>query len=610
MFKRFFFGFLCGLLCSLGVVSAQWFGLLSLDQVFQRGSGATTVASDRGEGVAEDSPHHPANVAEVVRLLEESREPDATLVDGSNLPHTVAESESPTAGDPFAPLPVCEDEPFVTADSVAAGAEDPEGDVAEGESEAEASQDEGKTSGNAASNVATSADPLLPKPSDDQEYYELYRLLVDTLDQVERNYVNEVDRRELFEAAIEGALRKLDPYSSYVAPSEMRQFKTSVENEFAGVGIQIAKEGETIRVLSPLVGTPAYKAGIVAGDRIIAIDETPTKDLSIDDAIRLTTGPPDTKVTLTVLHERESEPVDIEITRQVIQVETVMGDHRGGDDQWVFMLDRERKIGYVRLTAFSRNTAPELRDALEKLQKEKMRGLILDLRFNPGGLLTSAIKVSDMFVSSGLIVSTEGRNSPKRAWVAGEPQTFKGFPMVVLVNRFSASAAEIVAACLQDHDRAVIIGERTWGKGSVQNVIELEGGGSVLKLTTASYQRPNGHNIHRFPDMEEEDEWGVTPNEGYRVRLSGDEMFRLMQNQRDRDIVRPHETSTGESSSQPSAARPIRNLFRPGSSSRPATQPEPEETLPAREDRQLDLAIECVKKLIAEEEEAKKAKAE
>ena len=164
----------------------------------------------------------------------------------------------------------------------------------------------------------------------------------------------------------------------------------------------------------------------------------------------------------------------IEITRESIHVETVLGDHRNPDDTWGFMLDRERRIAYVCVTAFSRDTAGELRRALTGLQKEKIRGLILDLRFNPGGLLDSAVEVSRLFVSQGRIVSTSGRNSPERVWEARKEGAFEGFPMVVLVNRYSASASEIVAACLQDHKRAVIVGERTWGKGSVQNVIELE----------------------------------------------------------------------------------------------------------------------------------------
>jgi len=172
------------------------------------------------------------------------------------------------------------------------------------------------------------------------------------------------------------------------------------------------------------------------------------------------------------------------------------------------------------------------------LADQQLRGLILDLRFNPGGLLSSAIEVSDLFIAKGRIVSTEGRNVEPRVWDAQEKGTFEGFPMALLVNRFSASASEIVAACLQDHNRAVIIGERTWGKGSVQNIIELEGGASALKLTTAGYHRPNGKNIHKFPGAKDGDDWGVIPNAGFEIKLSNRDVAQLIAQWRQKDIVR------------------------------------------------------------------------
>ena len=292
-------------------------------------------------------------------------------------------------------------------------------------------------------------------------------------------------------------------------------------------------------MLSPLVGTPAYRAGILAGDRIVEIDGKPTEDVPMDEIIRRLKGPVGSKVVLTVIHPGKHGRETISITRAQVHVETVLGDRRKSDDSWDFMLDRDRRIGYIRITAFSRDTAGELRSALESLEKEKLAGLIVDLRFNPGGLLSSAIEVSDMFVAEGRIVSTEGRNAPERQWDAHKEGTFQGFPMVVLVNRFSASASEIVAACLQDHKRAKIMGERTWGKGSVQNVVSMEHGHSALKLTTSSYHRPSGKNIHRFPDATEADEWGVTPDEGYKLDLDPVEMVALVSQRRRRDIVEP-----------------------------------------------------------------------
>ncbi|MFZ5832890.1 MAG: S41 family peptidase [Planctomycetota bacterium] len=388
-------------------------------------------------------------------------------------------------------------------------------------------------------------------PSDD--YYELYKVLVDTVDQVERNYVKEVDRRQLIEAAIEGVLSKLDPYSAYVPPEEFDRFRSGVESEFGGIGIQVSVDAGQLKIVSPLVGTPGYRAGLLAGDRIVEIDGEDMDGVTIDAAVRRLKGPEGTKVTLTVVHPGRTSPEKITVTRERIHVETVLGDRRKADDLWDFMLDPQSKIGYLRVSAFSRETPAEMRHALEELRKHEMKALILDLRSNPGGLLSAAIDVCDLFVASGRIVSTEGRNAPERVWNAHRAGTFEGFPMVVLVNRFSASASEIVAACLQDHDRAVVMGERTWGKGSVQNVIELEDGRSALKLTTAAYRRPNGKNIHRFEDAKETDEWGVHPTPGYELKLTDEEMIALVENRRERDIVRPRDEAPGAARSSTEA---------------------------------------------------------
>ncbi len=385
---------------------------------------------------------------------------------------------------------------------------------------------------------------LAPDPNDD--YYELYKVLVDTVDQVERNYVKKVDRRELIEAAIEGVLSKLDPYSSYINPDELDGFRTTVESEFGGIGIQISVQSGFLEIISPLVGTPGYKAGLLSGDRIVDVDGVPTKGIRLDEAVKRLKGKEGTEVTLTVIHRGSPKKHKITVTREVVHVETVLGDTRKEDDSWDFIYDEEKKIGYVRLTAFSRDTADELRKAMENVAKQKMQGLIVDLRFNPGGLLASAIKVSDLFIDKGRIVSTSGRNSNERTWDAKNDGTFTGFPMAVMVNRYSASASEIVSACLQDHKRAVIVGERTWGKGSVQNVIELEGGRSVLKLTTASYRRPSGKNIHRFNGSEDKDEWGVMPSEEFSLKLGDDEMSELILARRQRDILRADHSKPDE----------------------------------------------------------------
>jgi carboxyl-terminal processing protease len=373
------------------------------------------------------------------------------------------------------------------------------------------------------------------KPS--EEDYELYQVFADTLDQVERNYVKDVSRRELMEAAIHGILNKLDPYSNYISPEDIGRFKSSVENQFGGIGIQIGPENGQLKIISPLVGTPAYRAGLESGDVILEIDGKSAEGISMDDAVKQLKGEAGTKVALTIRHPGSANKETLTITRELVRVETVLSDRRKGDDSWDFMLDHDKHIGYIRVSAFSRDTAQDLKKALVELEREGLKGLILDLRFNPGGLLTSAIEVSDLFVADGKIVSTKGRNTAERVWEAQKEGTFEGFKMVVLVNHYSASASEIVAACLQDNHRAVIIGERTWGKGSVQNVIELEGGKSALKLTTAGYHRPNGKNIHRFPDAKDTDEWGVMPDEGYEVKLNGAQTGHLIEYRHKRDIL-------------------------------------------------------------------------
>ena len=333
----------------------------------------------------------------------------------------------------------------------------------------------------------------------DDDYYELYQVFADTLDQVERNYVKPVSRRELIEAAIGGVLGKLDPYSNYINRDDLGRFKSTVESQFGGIGIQITIDHDQLKILSPLVGTPAYRAGLQAGDNILEIEGKTTDGVSIEEAVKRLKGEAGTSVTLTVAHVGSSKRETVTVTRELIHVETVLGDHRQNDDAWNFMLDADKHIGYIRVTGFSRDTAADLKKALENLKTAGLKGLILDLRFNPGGLLTSAIEISDLFITSGRIVSTQGRNTPERTWDAQQEGTFEGFPIAVLVNRYSASASEIVSACLQDHKRAVVIGERTWGKGSVQNVIELEGGRSALKLTTASYKCPAVKTSTAFP---------------------------------------------------------------------------------------------------------------
>lgn len=369
-----------------------------------------------------------------------------------------------------------------------------------------------------------------PTPADkakNDEYYELLDLFVDTLDQVERNYVRDISRRELVEAAIQGMLARLDQHTNYISPKELDQFKTGVESEFGGIGIHVVTRNGELNISGAVVDSPAYRAKLTGGDVITDVEGKSLRGLPIEDCIRLLKGKPGTTVEITVRHGKDNQTETLKLTREIVRMETVVGFTRQPDNTWNYWLDKDQKIAYVRLVSFSRHTTDEMRKSLVELTAGDMRGLVLDLRFNPGGLLSSAIEICDLFVSEGRIVSTSGRNVTEKAWDAHRRGTYEGFPMVVLLNRASASASEIVAACLQDHQRAVVAGERSWGKGSVQNVVELEGGHSALKLTTAKYFRPSGKDIHRDENEGEDDEWGVQPDTGLGLRYNVRQLHEL-----------------------------------------------------------------------------------
>jgi carboxyl-terminal processing protease len=389
-----------------------------------------------------------------------------------------------------------------------------------------------------------------PSRENDRDY-EMVRLVVGVLHEVRHKYVTDVDperERKLVEDMINGGLERLDQHSQYINPHDYKQFSKNSKGEFGGVGIQIGydrQKGGVLSVISPMPGTPAYEAGILAGDVVVKIDGKSTENMRLSEAVDLIQGEPGEKVTLTVLHEGTKEPTDIEIVRAIIQVQAVMGDHRKTDDPkaWDFSIDKENKIGYIRLTGFSETSAKEMKEAVTQLQKQGLRGLVIDLRNNPGGLLRAAVEISNLFISDGKIVSTKGRNHKDEVYEAKPSSTIlaaEQCPIAILINRYSASASEILSACLQDHNRAVIIGERSYGKGSVQNVIEMKEGGetAALKLTTASYWRPSGKNIHRFPDAKDTDEWGVKPNDGYEIKLTDEERLEYMLDRTQRDVVR------------------------------------------------------------------------
>jgi len=394
-----------------------------------------------------------------------------------------------------------------------------------------------------------------PSRENDRDY-ELVRLVVDVLHEVRNRYVTEVSpqrERKLVEDMINGGLERLDPHSTFINNRDLKQFNRTSKGKFGGIGVQVGYDRNNrglLTVISPMVGTPAYEAGVLAGDIILKIDGKNADTMRLDEAVDMIQGDPDTTITLTVLHDGGKEPVDIPIRRSIIKVQSVLGDRRKENKDWDYYLDDKSRIGYLRITSFSETAAAEVREIIIAQQKEGLRGLILDLRNNPGGLLRAAVEIADMFLTEGKIVSTRGRYQQEEIIEARPEGTMllpaERYPIAVLINRNSASASEILAAALQDHHRAVVIGERSFGKGSVQNIIDLENKSSALKLTTASYWRPSGKNIHRFPDSKETDEWGVKPDAGYEVALKDEERLEFLMDRSERDIIRDKKKHRGK----------------------------------------------------------------
>ena len=349
------------------------------------------------------------------------------------------------------------------------------------------------------------------------------RLFAEAYEQIDLSYVNDVDRRELVEAAIQGMATHLDPYSSYIAPRNVRQFDRYIDQEFGGIGIHVIASGSKLEIISVLPGSPAFRAGLKAGDEIVEVDGKSTKGLTQAALTERLTGPSGRPVELGIVRADSTTTEQVTVVREIIQIPTIVGHQRNADHTWNYLLDDVNKFGYLRITHFAKNTPEDLRQTMDTLVEAGVKGIVLDLRSNPGGLLTAAIEIADMFLESGTIVSVKGRTVPERTWQAKQGMTFPDMPIAVLVNRYSASASEVLSAALQDNNRAIIVGERTFGKGSVQTVLRLESGKSLLKLTTASYYRRSGLNIHRTDDLTPEDDWGVKPSEGHEHRMPSDE---------------------------------------------------------------------------------------
>lgn len=338
------------------------------------------------------------------------------------------------------------------------------------------------------------AESILPKESEDT--YEMLNLFGDVFERVRKDYVEEVTDKQLIESAINGMLTALDPHSGYLNEQSFKEMQVQTRGEFGGLGIEVTMENGLVKVVSPIDDTPAYKAGVQAGDYISEIDGEAVMGLTLSEAVEKMRGPVGSDIKLTILRENTSEPLYLTLTRDLIRIKSVRA--RPEDD-----------VGYVRITSFSEQTYENLEDAVKKMRKEnpKIKGLVLDLRNNPGGLLDQAVSVSDAFLDHGEIVSTRERdpNNTKR-FSATKGDLMDGLPMVVLINQGSASASEIVAGALQDHDRAIIMGMKSFGKGSVQTVIPLREHGA-MRLTTSRYYTPSGHSIQAkgiTPDIEVE----------------------------------------------------------------------------------------------------------
>ncbi len=315
--------------------------------------------------------------------------------------------------------------------------------------------------------------------------YEGLKIFADVLSIVQQDYTEKKDSKELIYNAIKGMLSKLDPHSSFMTPEEYKEMKIDTRGVFGGVGIQIGIKNKILTVIAPIEDTPAWKAGIKANDKIVKIEKKSTRGMTLDEAVRLMRGKKGAKVTIYIMREGFTKPKPFTIKRDIIKVKSVK-----------FKM-KENNIAYIRIVQFQENTSTEMRKAFRKLkpQKGQLKGLILDLRNNPGGLLQEAVSVSNFFLKSGLIVYTKGRDGKQgMVFKADSKGTQPDYPVIVLVNGGSASASEIVAGALQDHKRAVILGTGTFGKGSVQTIMPL-GDGSALRLTTAKYYTPSGRSI-------------------------------------------------------------------------------------------------------------------
>ena len=334
--------------------------------------------------------------------------------------------------------------------------------------------------------------------SSENEIYKKIDLFGEVLEKINRDYVDEVDQSKSMDSAINGLLQSLDPYSAYMSPEIFNEMQTETSGEFGGLGIEVSMESGVVKVISPIDDTPASKAGIKAGDYIVKIDDVQVQGKSLSEAVDLMRGPVGSGIELTIRRRGEKKALNFNIVREIIEIQSVKSD----------LL--EKNIGYIRLTSFNENSGDQIKKKIKELEnKDQVKAYILDLRNNPGGLLSQAIRISDFFLDNGEIVSTKSRKaSENRKWFAKKGDLTNGKALIVMINYGSASDSEIVAGALKDHKRAILLGENSFGKGSVQSIIPLNNNGAI-RLTVAKYYLPSGKSISEVgvsPDIEVSEE--------------------------------------------------------------------------------------------------------
>jgi carboxyl-terminal processing protease len=386
------------------------------------------------------------------------------------------------------------------------------------------------------------------------DYYSQMGLLVDVRHQLITGFVKKPSDKDMLEGAVRGMIESLgDVHTVYMSSEHLKRFDRETMGSFSGIGAEVSIDpnARRLKIVSPIEGSPAYREGVMAGDIVLKIDDKDTLGMELSDAVKNLIGKAGTDVTIEVRHE-SGDLQTITITRAQINVSTIRGIRRATTGGWDFMLDPVNKIGYVRLRQFSESTADDLRQALKGLMDDGMRGLILDLRFNPGGLLTSAVEVADLFLDPDQdVVSVKGRTVAEYIHRSEHKQVTGGAQIVVLANGGSASAAEIVAGALADNLRAKFIGSRTFGKGSVQQLRMLDGGQGALKMTNAYWYTPNGKLIHKVTvkdedkaNADEQPSWGVDPDDGFFVVMSPKQMRAMIEIRRNSDVL--HRTASDE----------------------------------------------------------------